>query len=159
MPSLFSKKKKDESEATQMMTPEASKYATITTHPVQRSHAPRNPPPVYTEDASHKAASYQRSLLEGDPNDKIDVPMIHTTHKLSMGDYLPWGSAMKTGKRTLISRSMTRDCYIKHYAKDEEGNYIGTEKPYPDHQLVFVPNKSSPDDILQQVNNTILCQD
>jgi hypothetical protein len=142
MPSLFSKKKKDESEATHMMTPKASK----------------NPPPVYTEDAipaSHKAASYQRSLLEGDPNDKIDVPMIHTTHKLSMGDYLPWGSAMKTGKRTLISRSMTRDCYIKHYAKDEEGNYIGTEKPYPDHQLVFVPNKSSPDDILQQLNEFV----
>lgn len=161
MPSLFSKKKKkDESEAAHMMTPKASKYATVTTHPVQRSHAPRNPPPVYTEDAipaSHKAASYQRSLLEGDPNDKIDVPMIHTTHKLSMGDYLPWGSAMKTGKRTLISRSMTRDCYIKHYAKDEEGNYIGTEKPYPDHQLVFVPNKSSPNDILQQVSNAIVC--
>ncbi|KAF2623471.1 hypothetical protein BU25DRAFT_350344, partial [Macroventuria anomochaeta] len=40
---------------------------------------------------------------------------------------------------------------IKHYAKDEEGKYIGTEKPYPDWQLVFVPNKSTPDDILQQV--------
>lgn len=128
-------------------------------HPVQRSHAPRNSPPAYMEDAipaSHKAVSYQRSLLEGDPNDKIDVPMIHTTHKLSMGDYLPWGSAMKTGKRTLISRSMTRDCYIKHYAKDEEGNYIGTEKPYPDHQLVFVPNKSTPDDILQQVSDVVV---
>lgn len=78
--------------------------------------------------------------------------MIHTTHKLSFGDYLPWGSAMKTGKRTVISRSMTRDCYTKHYAKDEEGRYIGTEKPYPDWQLVFVPNKSTPDDILQQVS-------
>lgn len=79
--------------------------------------------------------------------------MIHSTHKLSFGDYLPWGSAMKTGKRTVISRSMTRDCYIKHYAKDEDGNYIGTERPYPDHQLVFVPNKSTPDDILKQVSN------
>lgn len=81
------------------------------------------------------------------------MPMIHSTHKLSMGDYLPWGSAMKTGKRTVISRSMTRDCYIKHYAKDEDGNYIGTERPYPDHQLVFVPNKSTPDEILQQVRD------
>lgn len=106
-------------------------------------------PPPYAE----KASSYLRSLHEGDPNDNVDVPMIHSTHKLSFGDYLPWSSAMKTGKRTVISRSMTRDCYIKHYAKDEEGNYIGTERPYPDHQLVFVPNKSTPDEILQQVSS------
>lgn len=78
--------------------------------------------------------------------------MIHSTHKLSFGDYLPWGSAMKTGKRTVIARSMTRDCYIKHYAKDVEGNYIGTEKPYPDWQLVFVPNKSTPGDVLEQAS-------
>ncbi len=63
---------------------------------------------------------------------------------------------MKTGKRTVISRSMTRDCYVKHYAKDEEGRYIGTEKPYPDWQLVFVPNKSTPEDILQQVSGVVL---
>lgn len=96
-----------------------------------------------------------RSLREGDSNEKVDVPMIHSTHKLSFGDYLPFGSAMKIGKRTVISRSMTRDCYIKHYAKDEEGNYIGTEKPYPDWQLVFVPNKSTPEDILEQVNEDV----
>lgn len=139
MPSLFSKKK--DSEVTQ---PGAAASSTTTT------------PPSYTDDATpptYKAASYLSSLREGDPNDKIDIPMIHSTHKLSLGDYLPWGSAMKTGKRTVISRSMTRDCYIKHYAKDEEGNYIGTERPYPDHQLVFVPNKSTPDDILKQVSD------
>lgn len=99
-----------------------------------------------------------RSLREGDPNDKIDVPMIHSTHKLSFGDYLPFGSAMKTGKRTVIPRSMTRDCYIKHYAKDEGGNYIGTEKPYADWQLVFVPNKGTPEDVLKQVRKSTLCE-
>ena len=93
-----------------------------------------------------------RLLHEGSPDDRISVPVIHSTHKFSFGDYLPWGSAMKTGKRTVIMRSMTRDCYIKHYARDEEGRYIGTEKPYPDWQLVLVPNKSTPEDILEQVS-------
>lgn len=141
MPSLFSKKRDSEEAVTQSGAPTSS------TQPL---------PPAYTDDATpptYKATSYLSSLREGDPNDKVEVPMIHSTHKLSFGDYLPWGSAMKTGKRTVISRSMTRDCYIKHYAKDEDGNYIGTERPYPDHQLVFVPNKSTPDDILKQVSN------
>ncbi|KAF3005060.1 hypothetical protein E8E13_009472 [Curvularia kusanoi] len=142
MPSLFSKKKDNEAESSRPVAPEAS--TTL--------------PPSYADDATpptYKAASYLSSLLEGDPNDKVDVPMIHTTQKHSMGDYLPWGSAGKTGKRTVISRSMTRDCYVKHYAKDKDGNYIGTEKPYPDHQLVFVPNKSTPDDIMQQLNEFV----
>ncbi|KAJ4984903.1 hypothetical protein SVAN01_09597 [Stagonosporopsis vannaccii] len=142
MPSLFSKKKGSERELIHS----------------QYSNESRPSPPAYADDATpptYKASSYLRSLHDGDLNDKVDVPMIHSTHKLSFGDYLPWGSAMKTGKRTVISRSMTRDCYIKHYAKDEDGNYIGTEKPYADWQLVFVPNKSTPDDILQQLNEFV----
>jgi hypothetical protein len=140
MPSLFSKNKNSENEVTQSDAP---------------AHTTQGPPLQYTDDTppTYKATSYLDSLREGDPNDKVDVPMIHSTHKLSFGDYLPWGSAMKTGKRTVISRSMTRDCYIKHYAKDGDGNYIGTERPYPDHQLVFVPSKSTPDDILKQVSS------
>ncbi|KAF1929013.1 uncharacterized protein M421DRAFT_420242 [Didymella exigua CBS 183.55] len=143
MPSVFSRSKDSENEVTHSGAPADSTRAT---------------PPGYADDAippTYKATSYLTSLREGDPNDKIDVPMIHSTHKLSFGDYLPWGSAMKTGKRTVISRSMTRDCYVKHYAKDEEGNYIGTERPYPDHQLVSVPNKSTPDDILKQASDDL----
>lgn len=157
MPSLFSRKKDTESEVTRPVTHNDSKYASSTLLQLaQCSHTTRADPPSYAEDTAppiYKGTNYLRSLHEGDPNDKVEVPMIHSTHKLSFGDYLPFGSAMKTGKRTVISRSMTRDCYIKHYAKDEEGNYIGTEKPYPDHQLVFVPNKSTPDDILKQVSD------
>ncbi|KZM22616.1 hypothetical protein ST47_g6155 [Ascochyta rabiei] len=120
------------------------------------SHNSKSASPAYADEnhkvtpPTHAASSYMRSLREGNPNEKVEVPMIHSTHELSLGDYLPFGSAMKTGKRTVISRSMTRDCYIKHYAKDDEGNYIGTEKPYPDWQLVFVPNKGTPEDILRQ---------
>ncbi|UPX19477.1 uncharacterized protein EKO05_0009737 [Ascochyta rabiei] len=122
------------------------------------SHNSKSASPAYADEnhkvtpPTHAASSYMRSLREGNPNEKVEVPMIHSTHELSLGDYLPFGSAMKTGKRTVISRSMTRDCYIKHYAKDDEGNYIGTEKPYPDWQLVFVPNKGTPEDILRQVS-------
>lgn len=79
------------------------------------------------------------------------MPIKHSMHKISFGDCLPRASAMKTGKRTVISRSMTREWYVKHYATDDEGNYIGTEKPYPDRQLVFVPNQSTPEDVLEQV--------
>lgn len=161
MPSLFSKKKDSEKELTQSRTSSDTQYVNEPSQSKTKySHGPRPSPPAYADETTpptYKASSYLRSLHDGDPNDKVDVPMIHSTHKLSFGDYLPWGSAMKTGKRTVISRSMTRDCYIKHYAKDEEGNYIGTERPYPDHQLVFVPNKSTPDDILQQVSTFAYC--
>lgn len=157
MPSLFSKKKDGDREVTQSGASDSLQYVNRSSYLAKSSntHIPRPAPPSYADDTTpptYKASSYLRSLHDGDPNDKVDVPMIHSTHKLSFGDYLPWGSAMKTGKRTVISRSMTRDCYVKHYAKDEEGNYIGTERPYPDWQLVFVPNKSTPDDILQQVS-------
>jgi hypothetical protein len=93
-----------------------------------------------------------RSLREGDPQEKISVPMIHTEQKHGIGDYLPFGSAGKTKRRTIIMRQMTRDTYLKHYAKDDAGNYVGTETMYPDAGLVLVPSKSTEDDVLQQVS-------
>ncbi|OCL03008.1 hypothetical protein AOQ84DRAFT_162639 [Glonium stellatum] len=51
----------------------------------------------------------------------------------------------------VIVRKMTRDHYRKHYAKDAEGNYVGTEKPAPDAGPVLIPSKSTPEDILRQV--------
>jgi hypothetical protein len=93
-----------------------------------------------------------RSLQDGDPQEKISVPMIHTEQKHGIGDYLPFGSAGKTKRRTIIMREMTRDTYLKHYAKDDAGNYIGTEKMFPDAGLMLVPSKSTEDDVLQQVS-------
>lgn len=40
---------------------------------------------------------------------------------------------------------------MKHYARDNEGNYVGTESPAADAGLVFVPSQSSSEDMLQQV--------
>jgi len=48
-------------------------------------------------------------------------------------------------------RQMTRDTYQKHYAKDPEGNYIGTEKPAVDAGLVYVLAKSTPEDLEKQI--------
>ncbi|KAJ8108422.1 hypothetical protein OPT61_g8182 [Boeremia exigua] len=41
--------------------------------------------------------------------------------------------------------------YLKHYAKDAAGTYIGTEKAAVDAGLVFVPSQSSSQDLLEQV--------
>jgi len=110
------------------------------------------PPQYSTQDPpSYTASSYMRSLREGDPDETISVPMIHTVPKTSLGDYVPFMSAGKIKRRTVIVRKMTRDCYLKHYAKDEEGNYVGTERPFPDASLVFVQSKSTDADVLDQV--------
>jgi hypothetical protein len=105
-----------------------------------------------TDPPSYTASSYMRSLREGDPDETISVPMIHTVQKTSLGDYVPFMSAGKVKRRTVIVRKMTRDCYLKHYAKDEEGIYVGTERPYPDAGLVFVQSKSTEADVLEQVS-------
>jgi hypothetical protein len=41
--------------------------------------------------------------------------------------------------------------FLKHYAKDSQGNYAGTEKAALDAALVFVPSQHSSNDMLQQV--------
>jgi hypothetical protein len=46
---------------------------------------------------------------------------------------------------------MTRERYLKRYARDAEGNYVGTEAPAADAGLVFVLGKSSSEELLQQV--------
>ena len=53
--------------------------------------------------------------------------------------------------QTVLVRKMPRSHYLKHYAKDANGKYVGTEKPAVDAGLVFVPSKSTPEDILEQV--------
>lgn len=44
-----------------------------------------------------------------------------------------------------------RKHYLKRYAKDTQGNYISTERPAPDAGLVFVPGKSTDQELLEQV--------
>jgi hypothetical protein len=50
---------------------------------------------------------------------------------------------------------MTRALYLERYAKDVNGNFVGTGKPAPDAGLVFVPSKSTPEELLKQVHDAV----
>ena len=64
------------------------------------------------------------SLSIGDPSETISVPMISRMYKKSIHDANPF--SRKTGKvtQTVAVRKMTREFYLKHYAKDAEGNFV-----------------------------------
>lgn len=90
------------------------------------------------------------SLSEGDPKETISVPMIHSTEDINWKKL--WSKDRKVVTHSVIVRKMPREWYLKHYAKDSNGNYVGTDKPAVDAGLVFVPSKSTPDDLLEQVH-------
>jgi len=75
--------------------------------------------------------------------------MVHTTEKQNFRT-LFLGKYAETS-HTVVARKMPRSHYLKFYAKDSNGNYIGTEKAAVDAGLVFVPSKSTSEDLLQQV--------
>jgi hypothetical protein len=106
------------------------------------------PPPTYKSLASAVEEDVH-ALLIGDPNESISVPMVHTIEEQNFKT-LFLGKRAKTS-HTVIARKMPRSHYLKFYAKDSNGNYIGTEKAAVDAGLVFVPSKSTPEDLLQQV--------
>jgi hypothetical protein len=91
-----------------------------------------------------------RAMRDGDPKETISVPMIHSMQNTNYKKL--FSKDRKTVTRTVIVRQMPREYYLKHYAKDEEGNYIGTEKAAADAALVFVPGSNTPEDILKQVH-------
>lgn len=77
--------------------------------------------------------------------------MVHSTAQQRKRDLLlPFGKR-GTVTQTVIVRKMTREHYLKRYAKDAEGNYVGTENPAADAGLVFVPGKSTSEELLEQV--------
>ncbi|KAF2683610.1 hypothetical protein K458DRAFT_304294, partial [Lentithecium fluviatile CBS 122367] len=91
-----------------------------------------------------------RALGVGDPKETISVPMIHSSETINYRKY--FSKDRSVVNHTVIARKMPREYFLKHYAKDEEGNYIGTGKPAADAGLVFVPSKSTPEDLMQQVH-------
>jgi len=107
-------------------------------------------PPTYEEQIH-----LHKSLAEGDPQETIEVPMITRTGGM-VKDSIHWMNpfSRKFGpiKTSVTTRKMPRDFYLKHYAKDIDGNFIGTGKPAPDAALVFVPGHSSAEDIQKQVD-------
>ncbi|KAF2261772.1 hypothetical protein CC78DRAFT_570261 [Lojkania enalia] len=117
-----------------------------------------SPPPTYTttdEPAKHlksleeEVVADMDTLLHGDPDETVSVPMIHTSEQTSLRGFFKGKGTKIT--QTVIVRKMPRSWYLKHYAHNAEGKYIGTEKPAVDAGLVFVPSKSTSEDIMLQV--------
>jgi hypothetical protein len=117
-------------------------------------------PPSYIPEVSHppsydslnkEVRDDMSALAVGDPSESISVPMISRVHHKTIHDMNPF--SRKTGRvtQTVAVRKMTREFYLKHYVKDAEGNFIGSGNPAPDMELVFVPGKSTPEDIMKQL--------
>lgn len=92
------------------------------------------------------------SLSIGDPSAIIAVPMIHSSRKQRKRDLLLLYGKPGPVTQQVIVRKMTREHYLKHYAKDVQGNYVGTERAAIDAALVFVLGKSSDKELLEQVH-------
>jgi hypothetical protein len=109
-----------------------------------------SPPPSY-DSLTNELRADMRSLAVGDPQETISVPMISRMHEKSLHDLNPFSRKTGTITQSVAVRKMTREFYLKHYVKDSEGNFVGTGNPAPDAALVFVPGKSTPEDLMRQV--------
>lgn len=108
--------------------------------------------PVY--EAIQKALT---NLQKGDPDETIAVPMVHRKDSTSLHRLNPFSrKGYEKTPHYITARQMKRSQYLAHYAKDAEGNYIGTGNPAPDAGLVFVAGKGTPDDLLKQVEEVAL---
>ena len=126
--------------------PTSSTPDTPPTYPTTTS-----PPPTYTT-----VAQALTTLSTGDPNETIPVPMITRTLAFSLHNYNPFSRKQGEVRQSIIIRQMKRSYYNAHYAKDAEGNFVGTGTPAPDLGLVFVPGKGSSEDMLKQANEVAL---
>ncbi|KAF1996321.1 hypothetical protein P154DRAFT_525609 [Amniculicola lignicola CBS 123094] len=108
------------------------------------------PPPAYTHSGSTSSDIRAfNSLALGDPDEQIAVPMILSREKKTFAQSMFGGKGKVT--QTVIVRKMPRKHYLAKYAHDADGNYVGSEKPAADAGLVFVPSKSTPEEVLEQV--------
>lgn len=115
-------------------------------------------PPSYESDISQPPSYDSVSaaltfLSHGDPDETISVPTVH--HRDSTSIHRLNSFSRKDGgtKQYITARKMKRAQYLKHYAKDAEGNFVGTGSPAPDAALVFVLGKSTPEDLRRQVED------
>ncbi|KAF2130762.1 hypothetical protein P153DRAFT_204496 [Dothidotthia symphoricarpi CBS 119687] len=123
-------------------------------HPGAEEHAA--PPYTTAPPPAYPLARINSFLAHGGPLDEtISVPMILSREKQRKRDMFHpfggFGGGRGVVTQTVIVRKMTRSHYLEHYAKDSEGNYVGTGKRAVDAGLVFVPGKSTPEDLLKQV--------
>lgn len=77
--------------------------------------------------------------------------MVHTVEKANVKRLL--SGKRREYERRITFRKMKRSHYKAYYAKDTQGNYIGTQKPALDAGLVYVPSSTTQDidDQIKQV--------
>jgi hypothetical protein len=120
------------------------------------------PPNYYDAEKDGAAPTYTSvahaltSLANGPPDETISVPMISRTLAFSIHNYNPFSRKQGEVRQSIVIRQMKRSQYLAHYAKDAQGNFVGTGTPAPDHGLVFVPGKSSSEELLKQANEVAL---
>ena len=68
--------------------------------------------------------------------------MVHTVEKANVKGLF---SGKREFERRITFRKMKRSHYKAHYAKDTQGNYIGTQKPALDAGLVYVYSSTAQD--------------
>jgi hypothetical protein len=120
-------------------------------HDAASSSSSDPPPPAYT--SARRALD---TLSHGDPDETIYVPMVTRTVSRSIHNYNPFSHKQGTVRQSIVTRQMKRSTYLAHYVKDAEGNYVGTGKPAPDMETVFVPAKGSEEDLLKQAESVAL---
>jgi hypothetical protein len=132
-----------------------SSTTTTTSHDIPPAYddpsSSTDPPPTYQ--------SVQRalnSLSHGPPDEMISVPFVTRTLGFSLHNYNPFSHKQGQVRQIVVTRQMKRSQYLAHYVKDADGNFIGTGRPAPDAELVFVPSKGSDEDMLRQAEAVAL---
>lgn len=125
----------------------------------QTSPAPDFPPTYSSSSASPPTYDSIRlalnSLSHGPLDETVSVPMVHRKDPTSLHRLNPFSrKGYEKVESYITARRMKREQYLKHYAKDAEGNYVGTAPPAPDAGLVFVLGRSTPEALLKQVEET-----
>ncbi|EUC29054.1 hypothetical protein COCCADRAFT_29806 [Bipolaris zeicola 26-R-13] len=110
-----------------------------------------DPPPTY-----ESVGRALTALAQGDPDEYITVPFVTRTVDFSLHNFNPFSHKQGKVRQSIVTRRMKRSQYLAHYVKDMDGKFVGTGKPAVDAELVFVPGKSSPEDLLRQVNEVAL---
>ena len=81
---------------------------------------------------SPEASAYKSTASDSEEDDDLVKGRPKPRSKFSFSSFRRKSSSKKEKTPDFVMKDMTRAEYLKHYAKDEEGKYIGTEEPASD---------------------------
>lgn len=104
-------------------------------------------PPLNSEHNPYRLETTEE-LSSRDPEEVITIPMIFTVERFSVKTLL----GKRETERKISFRKMRRGHYRAHYAKDADGNYIGTGNPAFDAGLVYI-HSATVEDVDRQIRD------